>query len=414
MGDVYVRGYEAKAGNHESFAVSHAEYRNALEALYRSVLELQLPAYRYYAKNFTFRLERDIVKWDGWDALLDEIREQERVFTAVSTARRDMKYRRLLQKGLRPGTSEWLLHGNEKFKAWQDSPSSRLFAHKGEQNAATMLGALVKQICSRRPNKPQPIKDLEQYKERGERPGVETLEAALAATVRGFSAVHIVIDGLNECPALAGSEESFLKALTASLLQHPAASKSFIPAGRRPTLTQPSAACCLHRSWSEGVKKEARERLIEKAEGVFHFVVVYEYDDPRIFDQFYHAKCRTTAWYPSMTTTTTIMMTMIMTTTTGWRRRLWLSDPVAILRPTPIERLLDYVADVNKQGGRFGSAWHAAAAADTEYPQWEKLMRLLLSRGRVEIIDARGDERHDAQHCTLSFRARIRLGMRSR
>ncbi len=53
--------------------------------------------------------------------------------------------------------------------------------------------------------------------------------------------------------------------------------------------------------------------------------------------------------------------------------------------------LLDHGADVHLQGGFFGSAWHAAAAAKTSCPEWEELMQLLLDRG-VDVNDTRGRE----------------------
>lgn len=48
---------------------------------------------------------------------------------------------------------------------------------------------------------------------KGERPDMETLEAALMSAVSGFSAVFIVIDALDECPVLDGERPRLLKCL---------------------------------------------------------------------------------------------------------------------------------------------------------------------------------------------------------
>jgi hypothetical protein len=185
--DLYVRRYEDKTGSQESSPVSHAEYKSALEELYRRILAYQIKSYCHYTRNSAFRLGLDMVKWDDWG--VDDIREQEGVFTAVSTIWRDMKYdeeceateRRhqesisrwetitLDVQGLRKavedaqqnyerqalldwlsgvdpsttyniarekhesGTGEWLLDSDE-FQAWQQSPCSLLWLHgKGTQ-----------------------------------------------------------------------------------------------------------------------------------------------------------------------------------------------------------------------------------------------------------------------------------------
>lgn len=76
-----------------------------------------------------------------------------------------------------------------------------------------MLSSLIKQLCSRRPNTPQPIRDLVQLKEKGHRPDLETLEITLVATIRGFSKVFIVIDALDECPYDNGERRILLESL---------------------------------------------------------------------------------------------------------------------------------------------------------------------------------------------------------
>ena len=163
-----------------------------------------------------------------------------------------------------------------------------------------MLASLVKQLCSRRPDTPQPIKDLERYKERGERPGMDTLEAVLTATVRGFSAVHIVIDGLDECPALNQERAKLLDSLGRIVASAPASVHIFCASRKEDDihaaisgLLSPPARDSInleayrgslnrdialyidstlkrheYRSWHASIKKEVKEHLIEKADGM--------------------------------------------------------------------------------------------------------------------------------------------------
>lgn len=183
--DLYIRRYETKTGVQESRPVSHAEYKNTLEVLYRTILKYQVTSYCYYARNSAFRLGLDMVKWDDWTTLLDAIREEERVFDLVSTIWRDMIYdeeRKAMERrheeavkrwdaisldvqGLRKavedaqtdsrrsellrwlsdvdpsvtyniarkkhgnGTGEWLLHNSKEFQTWHESRGSLLWLH---------------------------------------------------------------------------------------------------------------------------------------------------------------------------------------------------------------------------------------------------------------------------------------------
>jgi hypothetical protein len=183
--DLYVRRYESKRWTMEPRPESHSEYKGALAGLYRSVLRYQVTTCCYYARNSAMRVGLDMIKWDDWEGLLSDIREEERLFTAVSTVWRDMKYdeeceameRRHREstgrwesigvdvQGLRKavedaqangerremldwlsnvdpsagyniarkrheaGTSDWLLRGNAAFQTWQESPGSLLWLH---------------------------------------------------------------------------------------------------------------------------------------------------------------------------------------------------------------------------------------------------------------------------------------------
>src|SRR5277367_6572381 len=79
-----------------------------------------------------------------------------------------------------------------------------------KQNTVGMLGSLIKQLCCRRPNTPQPLRDLGLYKEQGQRPDMKTLVNTLAATICGFSDVFLVIDALDECPFESGERKKLL------------------------------------------------------------------------------------------------------------------------------------------------------------------------------------------------------------
>jgi hypothetical protein len=87
------------------------------------------------------------------------------------------------------------------------------FSDTEKQKVDVMLASLIKQICVRRANIPQSVKRLEDYKRKGERPDNKILEATLMASISGFSAVYIVIDGLDECPLFNGQREMLLKTL---------------------------------------------------------------------------------------------------------------------------------------------------------------------------------------------------------
>jgi len=84
-----------------------------------------------------------------------------------------------------------------------------------------MLASLIKQIYSCRPNTPETVEQLNEYKDRGERPGIPALEDALIVTLDGFSAVHIVIDALDECPTMNGERKYLLASLARILAAAP-------------------------------------------------------------------------------------------------------------------------------------------------------------------------------------------------
>ena len=138
-----------------------------------------------------------------------------------------------------------------------------------------------------------------QLKERRERPDIETLEAALAATMRGFATVHLVIDGLDECSALTGERGYLLDTLCRIVTTAPenahilctSRKEADISEAITPLLSSPAnnvVALSRHQlhykdiglyiestlasrdysSWPDDVKAEVRDTLIEKSDGM--------------------------------------------------------------------------------------------------------------------------------------------------
>jgi len=89
---LYQRRHESDTADRDSSFVPCVAYKSALEALYRQILRFQATAYCYFEKNTAFRLGLDTIAWNDWDTLLDQIREKEREFLAVSELLRDTKY----------------------------------------------------------------------------------------------------------------------------------------------------------------------------------------------------------------------------------------------------------------------------------------------------------------------------------
>ncbi|KAI8287670.1 hypothetical protein K4K60_012238 [Colletotrichum sp. SAR11_57] len=88
--DLYVRRYEPATW--DTLPESHAEYRRALEMLYREVLRFQIVCYGYYSHKSAARLALDTVRHHGWDELLEKIKYQETEFDKMSHNWRDKVY----------------------------------------------------------------------------------------------------------------------------------------------------------------------------------------------------------------------------------------------------------------------------------------------------------------------------------
>jgi N-terminal domain of NWD NACHT-NTPase len=74
------------------FVTSHISYRDALRALYVKILSFQATSVCFLFKNTFSRVTADMVKWNDWDNMLAEIKEQENAFKSIEEQWRDMKY----------------------------------------------------------------------------------------------------------------------------------------------------------------------------------------------------------------------------------------------------------------------------------------------------------------------------------
>ncbi|KAL7799329.1 ankyrin repeat-containing domain protein [Trichoderma afarasin] len=236
------------------------------------------------------------------------------------------------------GTNEWLLKGSEEFKAWETNAKSLIWLHGKagsgksvltssvinylkdryilkpstaiayfyfsfsdiqKQQVNGMLASLIKQICSNRPGVSQlhAIKRLHDYKAKGQRPDTQTLETALLSSTSGCSAVYVIIDGLDECPLLAGQREQLLKSLRCILAAASDNFHTFLTSRKEPDINlgipkieidilnyhyfidndirqyiNLTLATDNFKTWPEEVKEEARQLLIQKADCMFQYV----------------------------------------------------------------------------------------------------------------------------------------------
>ena len=163
-----------------------------------------------------------------------------------------------------------------------------------------MLSSLIKQLCCRRPDTPEPVQDLERYRVREQRPDIKKLEDTLAATIHGFSKVYLVVDALDECPTNDDERRRLLRSLLRISGAHSnnlhflctSRPETDIKAELDPILRLPSSADLdlllyrdaidqdislyidetlaspTYRSWNESIKNEVKETLIEKAGGM--------------------------------------------------------------------------------------------------------------------------------------------------
>jgi Cdc6-like AAA superfamily ATPase len=75
------------------------------------------------------------------------------------------------------------------------------YKEQADQNTASLLAIILKQLAYGRPSIPEPISRLyEDHSTRRTRPSLEEIFSALQSVLRNYSAVYVVVDSLDECP----------------------------------------------------------------------------------------------------------------------------------------------------------------------------------------------------------------------
>lgn len=83
-----------------------------------------------------------------------------------------------------------------------------------EQGTSNLLAAILKQLVQARPSLVDPVNRLYmQHVNQGTRPSVEDIFKALLDVLAKFSAVHVVIDAVDECRESDGTRNLFLAKL---------------------------------------------------------------------------------------------------------------------------------------------------------------------------------------------------------
>ena len=174
------------------------------------------------------------------------------------------------------------------------------FSDLERQKVEGMLASILKQIYARRPDTPEAVQSLKDYKARGERPDTETLETAVLATAHGFSDTFIVIDALDECPSILGERKKLLASLRRIIAAMPPNVHIFCTSRAEPDIVSVmqsilspmqraqidltshrsqlyddiglyidnTLASDAYASWPRDLKDEAKESLIGNADGM--------------------------------------------------------------------------------------------------------------------------------------------------
>ncbi|KAF2679335.1 hypothetical protein K458DRAFT_347022, partial [Lentithecium fluviatile CBS 122367] len=83
-----------------------------------------------------------------------------------------------------------------------------------EQDASSMLAAVVKQLVQARPSAAEPVERLyKQHANRGTKPSLEEIFSVLREVVAMYSIVYVVVDALDECRDSDGTRSQFLAKL---------------------------------------------------------------------------------------------------------------------------------------------------------------------------------------------------------
>jgi hypothetical protein len=91
---LYMRRYELDkmADNCQSTGLDHLAYKRALETQYRKILKFQAEAFCHFTKSSAYRLGLDAIKWNDWEAMIDDVRLQEDALAALDNLWHDIKY----------------------------------------------------------------------------------------------------------------------------------------------------------------------------------------------------------------------------------------------------------------------------------------------------------------------------------
>jgi hypothetical protein len=169
-------------------------------------------------------------------------------------------------------------------------------------NTMALVRSLIKQLYCCRPNTPEAVESLHKYRENGQNPEPDDLRDALIATMRGFSSAYIVLDALDEY-SLEISERKKLLDFIRQIQNSELENLHILCTSRRETdiekafngLFSASAPAKvdvnlltyrykvdhdiglhidktleseIYDEWSEKIKKEVREALVAKADGM--------------------------------------------------------------------------------------------------------------------------------------------------
>ncbi|KAK1464253.1 hypothetical protein CMEL01_13014 [Colletotrichum melonis] len=341
-------------------SVKHHDWEELLEQIKYYENEFDKVSTHVRDQTYTHELENAEVRhqqaMDHWENIGTDVSDLRR---RVEEIQNDMERKELLdwlctvdtsvqynaaRSKHRNGTCEWLIKDHKDFKIWTTSPKSFLWLNgkagsgksilsssvikylKGrcekdpkvalayyffsfgsleQQKVTVMLSSLVRQLCASRPDTPQPIKQFEKYIAKRERPDIEALEEALIAAIRGFSAVYVVIDALDECPAPDGERSRLLDCFNRIVTVMPDNLHIFCTSRAEPdidtnmeevlslpkkstiNLTEDrygldndlrvyidsALASKTYKFWPTELKTKAKEILIARADGMFQYLV---------------------------------------------------------------------------------------------------------------------------------------------
>jgi hypothetical protein len=107
------------------------------------------------------------------------------------------------------------------------------YKNQREQNIASLLAIILRQLVQVRPLMEEPVRQLHQrHADRGGKPTIDEITAAMHSVLTEFSSLYVVIDALDECRDSDGTRRQFLaqiQTLQARTNVHLMASSRLIP-----------------------------------------------------------------------------------------------------------------------------------------------------------------------------------------